>query len=329
MLMAWRERIGYDDGSRTPSDGIRWFWTLTFTTDRRIFMNESNRRQMLTGAAAMAAAATVPSLVRADSFQPPMQLTKLRGNIRHAFARWCYGGISLDDLCQFCVRLGVPGIDLLGPDDFPTLKKYDLTCPMVSAPASIGRGWNRIEHHDELVAIFEKLIPQVAEAGFPNVICMSGNRAGLDDDTGVENCVTGLKRILPLAEKHGVNLVMELLNSKRDHGDYQCDHTTWGVRVCKGTGSSRMKLLYDIYHMQVMEGDVIATLRENIDYIAHIHTGGCPGRNEIDETQELYYPAIMRALLDLKFEGYVAQEFLPRGKDPLASLERCIRICDI
>ena len=293
-------------------------------------MHKIDRRQMLTGTATMATAFTVPAILSAqDSGAETTE--PLKGNIHHAFARWCYGRYSLDELCQFCVKLGIPGIDLLSPSDFATLKKYGLMCPMVSAPspATIGYGWNRVEHHDSLVEVFEKLIPQVAEAGFPNVIVMSGNRDGLDDDTGVENCVKGFKRILPLAEKLGVNLVMELLNSKRDHGDYQNDHTAWGVRVCKGTGSSRMKLLYDIYHMQIMEGDVIATIRENIEYIAHVHTGGCPGRNEIDETQELYYPAIMRALLDLKYEGFVAQEFVPAAKDPLVSLEKCIRICDV
>ena len=290
--------------------------------------NRMSRRNLLFGTTAAVVASGL-SHTNTLHFAKAEEMSKLKGNIKHAFSRWCYGKYTLDELCQFCVKLGVPGIDLLTPDDFPTLEKYGLMCPMVSAPASIGSGWNRLENHDRLVDIFETLIPQVAAAKFPNVIVMSGNREGLDDESGVTNCVTGLKRILPTAEKYGVNLVMELLNSKRDHHDYQCDHTAWGVQVCKGTGSSRMKLLYDIYHMQIMEGDVIATLRENIEYIGHVHTGGCPGRAEIDETQELYYPAIMRALLDLKYEGYVAQEFVPKAEDALASLEKCIRICDV
>ena len=196
------------------------------------------------------------------------------------------------------------------------------------AGMGIAKGFNRVENHDQLVASYEAILPKAAAAGIPNVICFSGNRKGLDDQQGMENCARGLKRLMKLAEKQRVNVVMELLNSKRDHKDYQCDHTAWGVALCKLVGSERFKLLYDIYHMQIMEGDLIAAIREYAPYIAHYHTGGVPGRNEIDQTQEIYYPAVMKAILATGFRGFVAQEFLPKG-EPIASLRQAIAICDV
>jgi hydroxypyruvate isomerase len=208
-----------------------------------------------------------------------------------------------------------------------------MTCAMVSSPSvdglgGIERSWNRVEHHDKLVGAYETRIKEVAEAGMTNLICFSGNRKGLDDEKGIENCALGLKRIMATAEKHKVNIVMELLNSKVNHKDYQCDHTAWGVEVCKAVGSERMKLLYDIYHMQIMEGDMIATIKKFKDYIAHYHTGGVPGRNEIDDTQEINYPAVMRAIVDTGYKGFVAQEFIPK-RDPLTSLRQGVTICDV
>ena len=201
---------------------------------------------------------------------------------------------------------------------------------MCNGPAgwSIPKGWNRVENHDKLVAAYEQLIPIVANAGLPNLICFSGNRDGLDDQKGMENCVTGLKRLMKLAEEKKVTLVMELLNSKRNHKDYQCDHTAWGVELCKRVGSERIKLLYDIYHMQIMEGDVIATIKESVQYIGHMHTAGNPGRHEIDDTQELFYPAIMHAVVESGYQGYVSHEYSPTH-DAVASLEQSVRICDV
>jgi hydroxypyruvate isomerase len=195
-------------------------------------------------------------------------------------------------------------------------------------PGGISDGLNRIENHQKIADYFEHTIPIVAKAGFQNIICFSGNRRGQADEQGLENCAVGLKKMVGLAEKHKVNLVMELLNSKVNHADYQCDKTHWGVELCKRVGSERFKLLYDIYHMQIMEGDVIRTIRENHQYIAHYHTGGVPGRNEIDESQELHYPAIMKAIVDTGFKGYVAQEFIPK-REPLASLRQGVQICDV
>ncbi|MFO0284221.1 MAG: hydroxypyruvate isomerase family protein [Acidobacteriota bacterium] len=258
----------------------------------------------------------------------------LKGQIQHSVCKWCYPRISLEDLCIAARKIGLRSIELLGPNDWPTLTKHGLTCAMTTAPdidglGGITRSFNRLEHHDKLVQIYSDWIPKAAAAGITNLICFSGNRAGLDDEKGLEHCVTGLKRLMSLAEKHKVNLVMELLNSKVNHKDYMCDHTAWGVELCRRVGSERMKLLYDIYHMQIMEGDVIATIRQYHPYFAHYHTGGVPGRNEIDDSQELHYPAIVRAIVATGFKGFIAQEFIPKRPDALASLEQGVQICDV
>jgi hydroxypyruvate isomerase len=262
-----------------------------------------------------------------------------KGNINHSVCKWCYPKISLDELCVAGKKMGLQSIELLNPEDFPTLKKHDLTCAMVSFPTgktpdgtkvgTIPKAFNRIEHHDTLTEIYEPHINASADAGFTNVICFSGNREGMDDEQGLENCVEGLQQILPLAEKKNVVICMELLNSKVNHADYMCDHSAWGVELCNRLGSENFKLLYDIYHMQIMEGDVIATIKEFHPYFAHYHTGGVPGRNEIDETQELYYPAIMKAILETGFDGFVGQEFIPARDDKIASLKQGVGICDV
>jgi hydroxypyruvate isomerase len=255
---------------------------------------------------------------------------ELKGHINHSVCKWCYDKIPLETMCQAGKAMGLQSIELLTLEDFPTLKKYDLSCAMVSGvPGGITSGLNRLENHVKIVEFFEQSIPKVAEAGYPNIICFSGNRKGLDDEKGVENCAIGLKRIVGLAEKHKVTICMELLNSKVNHKDYMCDHTTWGVELCKAVGSERFKLLYDIYHMQIMEGDVIRTIQQNHQYLGHYHTGGVPGRNEIDESQELYYPAIMKAIVATGFKGHVAQEFIPKRSDALASLKQGVQICDV
>ena len=228
--------------------------------------------------------------------------------------------------------MGLQSVELLGPDEWPILKKHGLTCAMAAYWTNgfgITKCWNRKENHDQLVALYEESIPLAAKAGLDQIITFSGNREGMDDETGMKNCAIGLKRIMPLAEKHNVKIVMELLNSKVNHHDYMCDHTLWGVELCKMLDSDNFKLLYDIYHMQIMEGDVIATIQEYHPYISHYHTGGVPGRAEIDDTQELYYPAIVRAIIDTGFQGFIAQEFVPKGGNPIASLEEGVQICDV
>jgi hydroxypyruvate isomerase len=236
--------------------------------------------------------------------------------------------------------MGLESVELLNPEDFETLKKYGLWCAMVNAPSGktpqgvtvgpIRKAWNRVEHHDTLVELYEKRIAEVAAAGFENLICFSGDREGLSDEKGIENCAAGLKRIMATAEKNRINIVMELLNSKVNHKDYMCDHTSWGVELCKRIGSERFKLLYDIYHMQIMEGDVIRTLKDNAAYIGHYHTAGNPGRNEFEpqDVQELNYPAIMHAIKSTGFKGFVGQEFQPK-RDPITSLRAAVKLCAV
>ncbi len=255
--------------------------------------------------------------------------SNLQGKVNHSVCRWCYDSISLEDLCKAAKDIGLSSIELVGPDEWRVLEKYGLTCALpYGAGKGIVEGFNNPKLHDELVASYEDIIPKVAAAGYNQLICFSGNRNGLDDEQGIKNCAKGLRRLMNLAEKHGVTLVMELLNSKVNHPDYQCDHTEWGVALCDEIGSDQFKLLYDIYHMQIMEGDVIATIRKYHKYISHYHTGGVPGRNEIDETQELNYPAIIKAILNTGFKGYIAQEFIPKKPDKLASLRQAVEICD-
>lgn len=254
----------------------------------------------------------------------------LKGNVNHSVCRWCYEKIPLEELCRAAKEMGIESVELQGPDEWPIIQKYGLTCAMANgAGFGIERGWNRPELHEELIKSYSEVIPKAANAGLTNIICFSGNRKGLDDELGIKNCAEGLKRLMPVAEKHKVNVVMELLNSKVNHKDYQCDHSDWGVALCKEVGSERFKLLYDIYHMQIMEGDVIATIRKYHPYFAHYHTGGVPGRHEIDESQELNYPAVMKAILATGFKGHVAQEFIPARKDALASLKQGVQICDV
>lgn len=260
----------------------------------------------------------------------PAQHGALKGNINHAVCQWCYGSIPLEEFCKSAAAIGIKGIDLVGPKAWPILQKYGLYSSMCNgAEINLVDGFNDKQFHDKLVQNYTEMIPLVAKAGYTNLICFSGNRRGKDDETGLNNCVEGLKKILPLAEKHKVTIVMELLNSKIDHKDYQCDKTAWGVELCKRIGSPNFKLLYDIYHMQIDEGDVIRTIKANHQYIAHYHTGGVPGRNEIDTTQELYYPAIMEAIIKTGFKGFVAQEFIPTWPDKIAALRKGVEICDV
>ncbi len=288
-----------------------------------------SRRNMLRGLALGSVAATAwqAGLILAD--EAVIETLKVKGNIRQSVSYWCYGGIPLDKFADICKNLGMVGIDLLSPgEQWEVMAKKDMIVTMGNVPgASIEKGFNRIENHDDLVAAYEKWIPEAAKMKVPNLICFSGNRAGMGDEQGIENCVKGLKRVVPIAEKHGVTLHMELLNSK-DHKDYQADTTPWAAEIARQIGSERFKLLYDIYHMQRMEGDLINNIREYKDVIGHYHTGGNPGRNEIDETQEINYPPIMKAILKTGYKGFVAHEFMPKREDKLASLRQAVEICD-
>jgi hydroxypyruvate isomerase len=280
----------------------------------------------IAGSAAVAATASLGQrLLAADAAAP-----NTKGRVNHSVCKWCYPKVSLDELCTAGKEFGLRSVELLKVEDFPTLKKHDMHCAMVSGvPGGIENGLNRVENHDKIVEFYEQTAPVVAKAGFKNIICFSGNRRGLSDEDGIKNCAIGLKRIAPICEKHNVVAVMELLNSKVNHKDYQCDHTPWGVELCKAVGSEHFKLLYDIYHMQIMEGDLIATIKKSHQYIAHYHTGGVPGRNEIDDTQEIHYPAVMQAIVATGYKGFVAQEFIPKRPDVIASLKQGVQICDV
>lgn len=287
------------------------------------------RRSFITASATASAGLLATANSWSRNLQNPSS-GDLKGNINHSACYWCYGSIPLDQFLSDLNGLGVKAIDLVGPEDWPLLKKHDIHASMCwGAEINLTDGWSDPQFHDRLIQNYSAMIPKVAEAGYTNLICFSGSRRGMDDEEGLENAVKGLKQILPLAEKHGVVIQMELLNSKVDHKDYMCDHTSWGVSLCDALGSDNFKLLYDIYHMQIMEGDVIRTIEEYQDYIGHYHTGGNPGRHEIDETQELYYPAIMKAIVKTGFKGHVAQEFIPSWPDKIASLQQGIEICDV
>ncbi len=257
------------------------------------------------------------------------QATGLKGRVNHSVCRWCYSKIEFEDLCKAAKEIGLTSIELTGPEEWPILKKYGLTSAMPwGAGKGISEGFNDLKLHEELIASYEAIFPKLAAAGLDKVICFSGNRRGMSDEQGLENCAIGLKKLMASAEKHKVTMSMELLNSKVNHPDYMCDLSNWGVELCKRVGSENFKLLYDIYHMQIMEGDVIRTIQKNHQYFNHYHTGGVPGRNEIDDTQELYYPAIMKAIVATGYKGYLGQEFIPK-RDPLVSLKEGVIICDV
>lgn len=254
----------------------------------------------------------------------------LNGRINHSVCRWCFDELTIEELCLLAKEIGLIGIDLVGPKDWPVLQKYGLHSTMCNgAEISLEEGWNNTSYHPILLKNYREMIPLLKKAGYKNLICFSGNRTGLSDEQGLVNCTEGLKQLIAFAEQNQVTIIMELLNSKIDHIDYQCDRTSWGVELVKRVGSENFKLLYDIYHMQIDEGDIIRTIRDHSQYIAHYHTAGVPGRHEIDDTQELNYPAIMRAIHASGFQGFVAHEFIPLNKDKIASMKQAVRICDI
>ena len=286
-----------------------------------------NRRKAI-AALAVTAGTGLARPFPAGSAEPVLSSTRAR--IRQSVCRWPYQGIALEELCRQARAIGLESVELLNETEWPVATRLGLTCAMAMGPTTIPIGFNRPDQHDRIIAEAERLLPLIAQAKLPNMIVFSGNRAGLSDAEGLEHCVRGLLRVTPLAERLGVTVCMELLNSKVDHKDYQCDHTAWGAELVRRVGSPRFKLLYDIYHMQIMEGDVIRTIRDNFGAIAHFHTGGVPGRHELDESQELQYRAIMTAIADLGYTGFVGQEFIPSaGRDPIASLKHGFAVCNV
>jgi len=254
----------------------------------------------------------------------------MKGNINHSVCRWCYNSIPLEQLCEGVKDIGIKSIEITTPKEWEILQNHGLTSALGTIEnASIPNGFNDPKYHASLQQPYLDLIDSAANEGVETIIVFSGNRGNISDEAGIENCAVGLEKIVKYAEKKDVMIVMELLNSKVNHPDYQCDKTPWGAALIDKIGSSHFKLLYDIYHMQVMEGDVIATIRKYKDYFAHYHTGGVPGRNEINQNQELNYPAIMRAIVETGYKGYVAQEFIPTYEDKLAALKEGVMICDV
>jgi hydroxypyruvate isomerase len=254
---------------------------------------------------------------------------KLKNNINHSVCHWCFGDIPLEDFLINLNELNIKAVDLMGPKEWPLLKKYNIYSSMCNgAEISLTEGFNDLKYHGILIDNYTKIIPLVAAAGYTNLICFSGNRRGMDDVTGLQNCASALKKLMPLAEKHGVVVQMELFN-QRNHPDYMGDTSAWGIELCKQIGSENFKLLFDIYHMQIQEGDIIQSIKDNHHYFGHYHTAGVPGRHEINETQELYYPAIMKAILDTGYKGYVAQEFIPASDDKIEALKQGFLICDV
>jgi hydroxypyruvate isomerase len=299
---------------------------------RRNFVGTSTRAAAITAAVASLGG-------RISAAEESAAKAGASGAINHSVCKWCYDSIPLEDFCVAAKEIGLKSVELLKTSDFQVLNKHDLTCALVTSATgstkdgvkvgTIEKAFNRIEHHDTLQEINEITLRECAKVGAKQLIVFSGNRDGMDDEQGMENCVTGLHRIMPLAEKLGITVTMELLNSRVDHADYMCDLSKWGTALVEKVGSENFKLLFDIYHMQIMEGDIIATIKAKNEYFSHYHTGGVPGRNEIDESQELFYPAIMKAIVDTGFKGYVAQEFIPKREDKLASLRQGVEICTV
>lgn len=294
---------------------------------------KQNRRLAIKNILASTAAIGASSFIHTSAEEQAYKTNMLKGNINHSVCAWTFGSMQLEDLCLAVKKIGFSAIDLVGPKGWPTLQKHGIFSSMCNgAELNLVDGWNEPNFHAKLIQNYMEMIPMVAAAGYKNLICFSGNRRGMDDETGLKNCADGLKNILALAEKHKVVLHMELLNSKIDHKDYMCDKSAWGVELCKRLGSENFKLLYDIYHMQIDEGDVIRTINTHHQYFGHYHTAGVPGRHELNENQELYYPAIMNAIVKTGFKNYVAQEFIPTGKetsDKLAALEQAVKLCDV
>ncbi|MEX0771612.1 MAG: TIM barrel protein [Balneolales bacterium] len=286
-------------------------------------------RQIAAGSIGLGTFTTLPTIAFAKMSTP----NAFKGNINYSVCRWTYGFLTLDELCKAVKAVGFSAIDLVGPGDWDTLKEHGVDSSMCNgAEISLEQGWCNKEYHQTLIKNYLEHIELTSNAGYENLICFSGNRDGINDEAGLENCVEGLKKIMGQAEKSGIMIQMELLNSKIDHVDYMCDNTPWGVELCRRVDSPNFKLLYDIYHMQISEGDIIRTIRDYHQYFGHYHTAGVPGRNEIGDSQELQYPAIMKAIHGTGFNGHVAQEFIPTqetSQQNIEALEKAVMLCDI
>jgi hydroxypyruvate isomerase len=288
-------------------------------------MTSFSRRDVLKTVASGVAMASLPSATWSQQNTPIPR----KGNIKQSVSRWCYKDVPLDKLCEYSAQIGCKAIDLLKEDEWEAPRRYGLICAMgYGGGGELTDAMNRVENHAKIEEALRKSIPQAAKMGVPNVITFSGNRKGMSDAEGAKNTIAGLNRVKKIGEDNGVNICIELLNSKIDHHDYMCDRTAWGLEVVQAVNSPRVKLLYDIYHMQIMEGDLVRTIQKNIDWIGHFHTGGVPGRHELDGTQEVQWDGVMRGIAATNYKGYVAHEFVP-AKDPLTSLKQAVDLCDV
>jgi len=286
-----------------------------------------SRRSLLKSlAVGTAAAVAAPGALLAQTADSVEALT-LKGDIRQSVSKWCFRDIPLDEFCKICKKFGMVGVDLINENEWDIVNQNDMIVTMGNGPDQIGRGFNRLQNHDGLIEGFTRLIPIAAEKKVPNLICFSGERRGMSDDEGLANCVVGIKRLMPIAERYGITIHLELLNSLRDHRDYQADKTPWAAEIVKQVGSERFKLLYDIYHMQIMEGNLIDNIRRYKDVIGHYHTAGVPGRRDLDDQQEIYYPAVIRAIKETGYKGFLAHEFVP--KNGIQSLREAVKLCDV
>jgi hydroxypyruvate isomerase len=314
--------FGKGTASAVPSESqMMWAFSPWGLSPMRHFTRRALLQSSVTGMGAIALPQITASF---DTSAPPR-----KGRIHQSVCQWCYRNIPVEQLAEYAAKIGLRGVDLLQPDDYEIPRRYGLVCTMgYAGGGDIGKALNRMENHAGIEQGFRTNIPRAAKAGVPNVITFSGNRGGMSDEEGARNTIVGLNRVKKIAEDHGVTICLELLNSKVNHPDYMCDHTAWGVRVAQEVNSPNVKLLYDIYHMQIMEGDLIDTIRQNLQWIGHFHTGGVPGRHELDGTQEVQWDGVMRAIADAGFRGYVAHEFLPTG-EPLVSLRKAADLCDV
>ena len=288
-------------------------------------MSNFSRRDVLKTAISGATMAALPSAAWPQGDKPIAR----KGNIKQSVSRWCYQKIPLEQLCEYSAHIGLKAVDLLEVSEWEVPKRYGLICSMgYGGGGTIPKALNRVENHAAIEENFRKNIPLAAKAGVPNVITFSGNRDGMSDAEGAKNTIVGLNKLKKIAEDNGVNICLELLNSKVDHHDYMCDHSAWGIEVVSAVNSPRIKLLYDIYHMQIMEGDLVRTIQKNIQWMGHFHTGGVPGRHELDGTQEVQWDGVMRGIVASGYKGYVAHEFVP-SRDPLTSLREAADLCDV
>ncbi len=296
-------------------------------------MKMTNRRDMIKKISLGSIALGAYPALSAFNDVKKEDITALRGNVNHSVCRWTYDFLPLEELCKTVKRIGFSAIDLVGPKEWNVLKEHDIYSSMCNgAQISLTEGWNDKQYHSTLIKNYTEHIALVSDAGYKNLICFSGNKNGMDNETGLKNCTEGLKQIMSLAEKKNVTIQMEVFNSKVNHPDYMADNTKWTIELCKRIGSPNFKILYDIYHMQISEGDIIATIQKNHEFFGHYHTAGVPGRHEIEDNQELYYPAIINAIVNTRYTGYVAQEFIPTAKekdDKVTALKRAIKICDV